>query len=47
MKFWTLLRWLGLAAFAAIVLAGWFSADRNPNSRGDGLEVRPAPNLVR
>ncbi len=48
MKFWTWLRWLGLAAFAAIFLLGWLGADRGTGNRnGTDLEVRTAPNLVR
>lgn len=48
MKFWTWLRRLGLAAFAAIVLLGWLGADRSPGNRsGTDLEIRTAPSLVR
>lgn len=48
MKFWNLLRWLGMAVFIAICLLGWFGAERNPGHRNSpDMEVRSAPNLVR
>lgn len=48
MKFWKLLRWIGVAIFLAIALAGMLGIERGQPSRaGSDPEIRLAPNLVR
>lgn len=48
MKFWRLLRWLGIAVFLAIVLLGLFATDRgHPSRTGSDADIRLAPNFVR
>jgi len=48
MKFWKLLRWLGIAIFLVIVLAGILGIERGQSSRsGSDPDIRLAPNFVR
>lgn len=48
MKFWKLLRWIGVAIFLAIALAGMLGIERGQPSRfGSDAGIRLAPNLVR